>query len=199
MGWGSHILAKRGPKRWPPETFGNSCDCTCMTDSVPAQSYYYYSRQRRSGPCCDGLSLPETLHVTTSSACACVNGITFPIRLEAGPCLWSTRGVGVNPQVGCTPFAPDYVRIGNPVGCDLYLLFQFNPSSTGSPTNIVIVGFNGFLLCSSAVHGFISTTKVCTPLLYTASASFTFGGAPLNPTCTCCGAGATTITLTVTE
>jgi hypothetical protein len=43
MGWGSHILAKRGPKRWPPEFFGNTCNCQCGPPPPPPLPYLAYA------------------------------------------------------------------------------------------------------------------------------------------------------------
>ena len=31
MSFGTHVLQRRGPRRWPPGIFGNSCNCSCSS------------------------------------------------------------------------------------------------------------------------------------------------------------------------
>ena len=102
-----HVLRRRGPKRWPPGIFGNSCNCSCGTTPQRAVYYYYPGYVIPPVPvgCCTGSGLPQNLKVTfSSSGCAGFPLGTYNLTYSALKGKW-TGGTGVYTWCfGTSPF-----------------------------------------------------------------------------------------------
>lgn len=200
-----------------PEFFTGQEGCFCCP-APPLQAYYYYGRTLQPATCnCPGSQIPDTLTVTISSDCSCLNGVSFPIyRAVPGDtfdysfCGTYYQNGGALAESPCVSEPVGKRHVAMPSGCATVLRFRFSFGAIGLASTIsgllegrTVDAVFGTVRCHQQNTGGSSTSIItsCSPFVATHTTTgvvFTRSGGFFNSICACC-TDPVSITYTITE